>query len=79
MKIFISFNRYNESTCKILREILENAFGKSVEFYLSATDIRAGNDWTEDLKKNINNSDALISIFCQTGLVLYRMDLLLAC
>ncbi|GAB3316374.1 hypothetical protein GCM10027299_06520 [Larkinella ripae] len=61
-KIFISYSSQNTHTAQLILANLQERFAHEVKFYLSGNDIGGGDRWMEELKANILDSDAVLSL-----------------
>jgi hypothetical protein len=61
-KMFISYSSQNRSTAKVIADVLQEAFGGSIDPYVAVLKIGAGAVWQKELKTNLKNRNALISI-----------------
>lgn len=61
-KIFISHTTLDQPIAERIMKVLNNAFRGNVQLYLAHLGILGGDDWREELIKNLQANDAVISL-----------------
>ncbi|MEZ4918657.1 MAG: toll/interleukin-1 receptor domain-containing protein [Saprospiraceae bacterium] len=61
-RIFLSHAHQDLEIAQAIEQILNNAFAGELRVFLAQDNIVGGNEWKTELKKNIKESDAIISL-----------------
>ena len=67
-KVFISFTSADRKLAEKLRSFILKQFDGDISVYLSSTDMQGGQLWKEEIKKNLQTSDAIISLITPKSL-----------
>lgn len=67
-KIFISYVSEDVLVAETVKQEINNAFGGNIKPYLAAHDLGPGKNWKDELKRNLNECSALISIISRVAL-----------
>lgn len=67
-EVFVSHVSADKRIAEAVKRVINNAFSGDIKLYLAAHELGAGDDWRQELKKNLASCTALISIITPASL-----------